>query len=355
MHLYVIWRACTVPFLKRHIPLPVIFGAGLGLWLLFYLGRVYGHGSEGTLAVALEFLGMNWMAAIFLISVCLLIVDIVTVFGLLFSSVAPRLRGLALAAGVILAVIALIQGMRPPVVRDYDVYLSDLPDEMEGTSIVALSDLHIGSLIGREWLKARVDQVLEQKPDLILLLGDLFEGHGPASGDLGADFRRLSAPFGVWAVSGNHDFYGRNDDIGFPVDDYGFQILRNTWTEPSPGFVLAGVDDRRRRRGSGQGEDPLSLALDGRPPGVTVFLSHRPPSPERIRDLGVDLILSGHTHGGQIWPFGYLVRQEFPLLAGRYEIGETTAIVCRGTGTWGPRMRLWHPGEILRINLRGKK
>ncbi len=96
----------------------------------------------------------------------------------------------------------------------------------------------------------------------------------------------------------------------------------------------------------------MTRALAGRAPGATILLSHAPSQANRVSAAGVDLMLSGHTHGGQIWPFGYLVRREYPLLAGEYAVGGMTVIVCRGTGTWGPRMRLWHPGEILRITLR---
>jgi len=355
MQLYVVWRACTVPILRRNIPLPVIIGVGAALWVLFYLGRIYGHSGAGPLASTLEFLGMNWMAAVFLITVCLLAADLGTAFGFLVPSLAPRLRGLALAAGVALALIALVQGLRPPVVRDYEVRLAGLPEELDGTVAMALSDLHLGALIGSGWLEARVDQVAARKPDLILLLGDLFEGHGAPPAGLQAAFRRLAAPLGVWAVSGNHDFYGRDGDGGTSMERYGFRVLDNSWAEIRPGLVLAGVEDLRKGNDYGREGDPFSRALDARPPGAVIFLSHRPPPPGRIPKLGVNLIISGHTHGGQIWPFGYLVQQEFPLLAGRYQVEETTVLVCRGTGTWGPRMRLWHPGEILRITLRSGK
>ncbi len=90
------------------------------------------------------------------------------------------------------------------------------------------------------------------------------------------------------------------------------------------------------------------------PPGATILLSHTPWQAEKAAKTGTGLMLSGHTHGGQIWPFDYLVKSRYPLLEGRYEVDGMTVIVCRGTGTWGPRMRLWRPGEILSVTLRGK-
>jgi predicted MPP superfamily phosphohydrolase len=351
MHVYVFWRAASVPFLKRRVSRKLLIRTGLVLWLVFFLGRLIGHGGTGTLAMALEFLGMNWMAVVFLLTVSLLAVDIITGFGFFLPRPAPFLRGCALAAGAVLSVIALIQGLRPPVVQTYDVNLSGLPSDMDGTVIVAMSDLHVGTLIGRKWLEARVAQVQAQKPDLVVLLGDIFEGHDQPRDELIAVLHRLSAPLGVWVVLGNHEFQGRSNSSAPMIRYDGLRVLNNTWTEIRPSFVLAGVEDLTANHRFGKGGDPISRTLAGRPPGATVLLSHTPWHADEIANDGVGLMLSGHTHGGQIWPFGYLVKLFYPLLEGRYEVDGMTVIVCRGTGTWGPRMRLWRPGEILRVTL----
>jgi len=185
----------------------------------------------------------------------------------------------------------------------------------------------------------------------VVLLGDIFEGHGRPQDDLLLTLRRLSAPLGVWAVPGNHEHYGGH---GMNlIDGVRFRMLQNSWTEIRPGFILAGVEDlTARHRSDHQGGDPISLALKARPPGATILLSHTPWEAKRAAKAGVGLMLCGHTHGGQVWPFGYLVRLFYPLLEGRYDVDGMTVIVCRGTGTWGPRMRLWRPGEILRVTLR---
>jgi predicted MPP superfamily phosphohydrolase len=351
MHVYVFWRADSVPFLKRKISRKFLIGAGIALWSVFFLGRYLGHGGTGTLAATLEFLGMNWMAVVFLLTVSLLAVELITLGGVLLQRSAPTLRGFALVAGGVLSVIALVQGMRPPVVQSYDVHLDGLPQEMNGTVLVAMSDLHIGTMLGKQWLEARVDQVQAERPDLVVLLGDIFEGHGPPQEELFTVLDRLSAPLGVWAVLGNHEFHGRHD-TGTPLVNYdGIQVLNNTWAEVQPSLVLAGVDDLTANHRSGMGGDPISKALTGRPPGATVLLSHTPWQADKAARAGAGLMLSGHTHGGQIWPFSYLVKYFYPLLGGRYEVDGMTVIVCRGTGTWGPRMRLWRPGEILRVTL----
>jgi hypothetical protein len=354
MHIYVFWRTASVPFVNRHVSLTLLIATGVLLWAVFFIGRLFHHVGTGALTATIELFGMLWMGALFLLFIPLLTVDVITAFGFLLPRLAPSLRGWALFVGAVLSVIALVQGLRPPVVQSYEVRLAGLSGEMDGKVLVAMSDLHLGSLIGKRWLAARVAQVKEERPDLVVLLGDLFEGHGQPQEELLSILGRLSAPLGIWAVTGNHEFHGADDKSMRLIDAAGFKLLRNRWVEVRPGFVLAGVDDLTSKYRTGQDGDFISQALAGRPPAVTVLLSHTPWQAERAARAGASLMLSAHTHGGQIWPFSYLVRLSYPLLGGRYEVSGMPVIVSRGTGTWGPRMRLWRPGEILRVTLRKK-
>lgn len=355
MHVYVFWRAASVPLVKRRVPRCILVGAGVVLWGFFFIARFIGHGGAGNMAVALELIGLSWLAMLFLTSVSLLALDLVTGFGWLFPRLAPSLRGCALAAGGVLSAIALFQGMRPPVVEDYDVRLPGLSREMDGTVLVAMSDLHLGSLLGKRWLEARVAQVKALRPDLVVLLGDIFEGHVPPERELLAVLGELSAPLGVWAVNGNHESHGGGDRSMRPFGEAGIQVLRNRWAEVRPGLVLVGVDDLATGRRDVKGAESVEQAFAGRPPGASILLNHKPLLAENAANAGAGLMLSGHTHGGQIWPFGYLTRRVFPMLDGLYEVNGMKVIVCRGTGTWGPRMRLWRPGQILRVTLRASK
>jgi hypothetical protein len=355
MHIYVIWRASSVAFVNRLVSRKFLIGIGIVLWVGFLSARVFGHGGTGALAATLELFGMTWMAALFLACVFLLATDLLTGFGLFFPRLNPSLRGWALIVTGVLCVVALVQGLRPPVVEKYEVGIPGLPNEMEGMVLVAMSDLHLGSLLGEQWLEGRVCQVQALRPDLIFLLGDLFEGHGQPQAELLPILQRLSAPLGVWAVPGNHESHsGRENGMSmFAGENIG--VLGNRWAEVRPGLVLVGVDDLTSIRGTAQEGDFITQAFSGRPPGTTIFLSHTPWQAEKAASFGARLMLCGHTHGGQLWPFGYLSRMVYPLLDGRHQVADMTVIVCRGTGTWGPRMRLWRPGEILLVTLRGEK
>jgi predicted MPP superfamily phosphohydrolase len=353
MHVYLFWRLTSIPTIKRHIPRKILIGAGLSLWIIFWAGRFIGHGGTGPVAGFLEFIGMTWMAILFLTFSLLFSVDLLTLFGFLLQKISTKLRGLAVATGIVFSAVALFQGLRLPAVEKYQIYFPGLPDTLEGKVIVALSDMHLDSQTGKHWLEAIIDQVNEQQPDLIVMLGDIFEGHSPPDNLLIKTLKQLSAPFGIWAVPGNHEFYGKG--VLNLFNDAGFNLLRNRWVEVIPGLVLAGVDDLTVMRRKNKTSDPISQALKGRShEAFTILLSHTPWQTEKASKNGVGLMLCGHTHGGQIWPFDYFVSIRYPLLEGHYDVNGMVVIVCRGTGTWGPRMRLWQPGEILHVTLRKK-
>jgi hypothetical protein len=352
LHAYVAWRASGVPAIARRVSGWTYCALSAGLWFAFATATTWGRGASGALAVALEAFGLTWLTTLFLVAVPMVATDLVTGFGLWMPIRAPRLRGLVLLVGLAMAATALVQGHRPPVASDFEVELAELPADADGTVLVGLSDLHVGEQLGADWLRARVDQVLALKPDAIVLLGDLFEGHGRPDEAVLAEFRRLTAPLGVWAVTGNHERFRGGSAAEQPIEQIGATVLHDRWAEIRPGLVVAGVDDLTSRRRRGQEGDAAGRALTGRPLGAVVLLSHTPWSAERAAAAGARLMLSGHTHAGQVWPFAYLVRSVYPLVEGRHDVDGMAVIVSRGAGTWGPRMRLWKRGEILRVTLR---
>lgn len=346
LHFYCTWRIGQLAYGRLGFG-PWWIGAG-GIWLIWLAGFKVGNNSPGTLLSALTSFSFTWIAVLFLTTLCLLTTDLLTGFGTLFKDHLRFLHTTALITAGLLIVLAMIQGMRSPVITNYQVSLDNLPTEMNGLVIVALSDLHLGAQLDSQWLNRRIDQVESLKPDLILLLGDLVEGNPHAIPGLANTLTRLHAPLGVWAVTGNHEFYGDIDATIQIFESAGIRWLRNQSVLVAPGLMLTGREDNHHTKLP----TPLSQVLPNRPKhAVSILLSHRPEQAKQAADGGIDLMLSGHTHNGQIWPFTLLVRRRYPYLAGQYTIGPMTLFVCRGTGTWGPRMRLWKPAEILNITL----
>lgn len=352
MHGYVFWRLASVPVVAAYVPGRTLFWVAVALAASYPLARSLNAWKLGALGSPLEVVAATWIGVLFLLLSTLVIADVITLGGWLLSSQAPVIRGWAAIAALGLSALALVQGLRPPVVRDCAVRLAGLPPGRDGLVLVALSDLHLGTLIGERWMARLIAQVNGLKPDAVVIVGDLVDGEVGRLEALLPVLRTLRAPLGVWAVTGNHEYYAGLERSVRLLEDAGYTVLRDRWAEIAPGLVLAGVDDLTARRQFGRTGRPLEEALANRPPGATIVLSHSPLQAGTAAAAGAGLMLSGHTHDGQIWPFGYLVRLSYRLLGGRYEVGGMPVIVCRGTGTWGPRMRLWRPSEILRITLR---
>jgi predicted MPP superfamily phosphohydrolase len=351
LHLYVGWRLWSLPWVATHVPRWALL-AGLAVLALSYiLARTLDRQGFHRIAHPLEYLGADWMGIVFLLGAALLAAEVVTGFGFLLPRIAPTVRSGAVVIAGALALIAIVQGVRDPVVVDYEVSMAGLPRERDGLVVVELSDLHLGTLIGERWMARQVARVNALKPDLVVVVGDLVDGNVGAVEPLLPLLRELRAPLGIWAVTGNHEFYAGIERCVRLFDDAGFHVLRDASAEIAPGLVLAGVDDLTGRRQFNLNGEPVKRALAGRPPGATVFLCHSPWKADLAASAGVDLMLCGHTHDGQIWPFGYFVKPIYPLMGGRYAFNGMPVIVGRGAGTWGPRMRLWRPSEIVRITL----
>jgi len=260
-------------------------------------------------------------------------------------------------AGVLVSGFAIFQAVRAPAVSEYEVALKNLPKELDGMVLVAVSDLHLGAQRRSEWMAQRVEQINALQPAAVVMVGDQVEDNPLGEPELAAVLRRLKAPRGVWAVTGNHEFYGDVDTTITEFTAGGVRWLRNEKVELAPGLVLAGIDDiGRTMRGGGEFLGGLDTVVPADSGVATILLCHIPATRivEGAAARGVDLMLSGHTHGGQIWPFNYLVQRQFPRYMGEYKVGGMDLVVSRGAGGWGPRMRLWQPGEIVKLTLRSK-
>jgi hypothetical protein len=246
-------------------------------------------------------------------------------------------------------------------VKDVRVKITRLPRSLDGTTIAQITDVHVGDLLGRPIVEEIVRVTNGIRPDLIAITGDLVDDTVAEIGDAIAPLAGLEAKHGVFFVTGNHEYIvslGRRgaDEWIAELGRLGIRTLQNervTIGEGEASFELAGVHDSDAHRFTdGAHRTDVDRALDGRDRSrACVLLAHQPKVVKDAARLGVDLQLSGHTHGGQIWPFGWLVRLTQPVVAGLGREGETAVYVSRGTGFWGPPMRLGNPAEITRIVL----
>jgi hypothetical protein len=242
----------------------------------------------------------------------------------------------------------------PEVVR-LRVGLRKFPAALAGFRVVQLSDIHIGPTLDGAWLERIIERVNACDPDLVAITGDLVDGKVADLREHVAPLAKLRSRHGVYFVTGNHEYYSGADAWIAEVERLGIRVLRNERVaigQGADGFDLAGVDDFKAHQfGGGHGAD-LARALEGRDPSrEVVLLAHQPKQAIEAARMGVGLQLSGHTHGGQLWPFGYLVRLDQPFVQGLDRLGELLVYTSRGTGYWGPPMRVGAPAEITVIEL----
>jgi predicted MPP superfamily phosphohydrolase len=310
----------------------------------------------------LSWIASLWMGFVFYLILLLFLSDAAAlVAGASFERGAAggRARAVAVvgAAGA-LAALSFAATRRPPRVRRREVASPRWPVGLDGFRIVQISDVHIGPLLDREFAADVAARVHRLAPDLIVVTGDLVDGTVDHLRDEVAPLGELAAPHGVWFVTGNHDFYSGAVPWLEHLRSLGMRTLQNERVAieaPGGAFDLAGVNDRMGALFGPEHASDVSAALRGwdreRP---VVLLAHDPTTFHEAWRHGIDLQISGHTHGGQLWPFGVFVKLFVGYVAGHYRRGEAQLLVSCGTGFWGPPMRLGAPAEITEIVLRAE-
>ncbi|WJD98973.1 metallophosphoesterase [Streptomyces antimycoticus] len=239
--------------------------------------------------------------------------------------------------------------LRGPRVKRITVPLAKLPRRAHGFRIAVVSDIHLGPILGRAHTQRVVEAVNRTNPDLIAVVGDLVDGSVADLGPAAEPLRALRARHGSYFVTGNHEYYSGADAWLDHVRELGLRPLENERTE-LPGFDLAGVNDVGGES-EGQGPD-FGKALGGRDRSrASVLLAHQPVVIHDAVKAGVDLQLSGHTHGGQLWPGTYVAELANPTAAGLDRYGDTQLYVTRGAGAWGPPVRVGAPPDVTVVEL----
>jgi predicted MPP superfamily phosphohydrolase len=267
-------------------------------------------------------------------------------------------RGIAIVAGagaVLLTVYGAIHQAQGPVVATHAPRIKSLSPSMEGFRIVQLSDLHIGPTLGAQWLTSVVRQVNAEKPDLVVITGDLTDGTPDMLGPELEPLFSIQATYGIYAVTGNHEYFSNAPAWVEYLEKHGVRVLRNEHVviqQDGARLCLAGVNDIQ---GStmipGERSDPFA-AVQGCPPGTPVILlCHDPRSAVDAAKANVDLVLAGHTHGGQFWPWTWMVGLQQQHRVGFFQLGQTLLYVNPGTGFWGPPVRVGTTSEITSFHL----
>ncbi|RLV69039.1 Metallophosphoesterase [Streptomyces sp. CBMAI 2042] len=261
--------------------------------------------------------------------------------------------GAAAAAGLATVGYGTANVLRGPSVKRVTVPLAKLPRAAHGFRIAVVSDIHIGPILGRAHTRRIVDTINSTSPDLVAVVGDLVDGSVADLGSAAEPLAGLRARHGSFFVTGNHEYFSGAEQWVNHVRELGLIPLENARVEMG-GFDLAGVNDIAGET-EGQGPD-FVRALGDRDRGrAAVLLAHQPVVIHDAVEHGVDLQLSGHTHGGQLWPGNYLAELANPTVAGLEQYGDTQLFVSRGAGAWGPPVRVGAPADITVVELASRQ
>jgi predicted MPP superfamily phosphohydrolase len=256
----------------------------------------------------------------------------------------------------LLSIGSLWNALRPVTIKSVPITIDRLPTSLSGLRIAQLTDLHLGPTIDGAWLQQVVDKTNALNPDIIAITGDLVDGSVEDLGASASALRGLRSKYGVFFVTGNHEYYSGADQWIAFLETLGIRVLRNervTLDINGSPIDVAGIDDYSSSQFPGHGPDlPKALAGRGNDHPV-ILMAHQPIAVKEAALHKVDLQLSGHTHGGQIWPWNFLVLLQQPYVSGlhRHPDSDTQIYVSDGTGYWGPPMRLGTSAEITDITL----
>lgn len=328
----------------------------------YVIGRFLERAWISPVSSMFTFVGSFWLAMMIYLLMAVVVVDLVRVVIYFLPSKPAFLLnyyqdvkkylffGVVLITGLVVLA-GHINALNPRVKR-LDIKIDKKAGTMKTLHIAAASDIHMGTLVGPRRTAKLVRMLNECNADMILLAGDIVdEDLAPViHNDLGRSLLKLKAPLGVYAITGNHEYIGGADSAVKYLQEHGIQMLRDTAIEINGSFYLAGRNDRDSKRFSSRERKTIDKVLEGVNFSLPVLMmDHQPFNLQQVVDAGVDFQLSGHTHHGQLWPFGYITKAIYEVSWGYKQKGNSHFYVSSGYGGWGPSVRTGNRPEILDI------
>ena len=331
------WLFFVYPQIGWKIPVAVLPLMMTGLFRFF---MEYTRSHWGTWESWAYYLAYTWAGLVFL-AFCICAVCALVQWVLFFFHLNAKnwLGPVSLVLIGVTAVLAVYGGVSTPRIKKISVRVPGAPT----MKLALLSDMHLGIGVSRARLDKALARLEAEKPDALLVLGDIFE-YGPGRDEYARRLAQIQTPLGAYGVFGNHEYYvgyGASKDF---FEKAGIRLLQNELTQMPNGVQVAGVKDVRTARVSRQEvEQLLAGAQEGKP---LLYLSHTPLYAEEAARAGADLMFSGHTHNGQIFPFNFLVRLQFPRVYGLFDVEGMKFYITSGMFYWGIPLRFLAPAEI---------
>ncbi|MFC1687253.1 metallophosphoesterase [Patescibacteria group bacterium] len=324
-----------------------ILGICLGvLSVSFIASTLLVHWKDNFITSNLYYVSSLWLGVLWSIVLATVITSIVIGIANVFSSNVPMplLASIFLGLALVYSICGFWNAWQPQV-KNISIQIKNLPTEWQGRKAVHVSDIHLGAIHHRNFMDKVVTMINEIQPEIVFITGDLFDGAGKKLSHLADSLDDIKAPLGIYYITGNHETYISLDNSLAAVAATKTKILRDEIVEVE-GVQVAGIDYPL----SGMSKDikPILTKLDQTKPTIAMY--HEPKYIDIFKEYGVNLLLSGHTHKGQVWPFNYITSAIYKGYDyGQHKTGDLNVYTTNGVGTWGPPMRTFNRPEIVSI------
>lgn len=331
----------------------------------YVIARFLGKVLPESLNVFFNFTGSFWLATIAYFFLSIVLIDFIRLLNHFFDFYPAFVKGnyinfkFYFATGLTISIVLLITAgyinAKNPRVKSLDIKIHKKTKNISALNVVAVSDIHLGVIIGKRNVAKLVEKINSLNPDIILLAGDIFDEDLQPVIDLnlGEYLRNLKALFGVYAITGNHEYIGGFRPAVKYLEEHNVIVLLDSVVKISDDFYIVGRNDKDAARFDGKVRKLLpELMMDVDKSLPIILLDHQPFKLNEAEENGVDLQISGHTHHGQMWPFNFITGKVFEVSWGYKKKGNTHIYVSSGYGTWGPPVRLGNRPEIMNFKIK---
>jgi uncharacterized protein len=334
------------------------------IFLSFIIGRIMMKVSPGAISSIMIWIGSFWLACMLYFFLFILVLDIVRLFNhwihffpAFITSRYEIVKLFTLLVSIIVTAGLIISGYINaihPRVHTIEINIPKKAGKIKELNLVMASDIHLGTIVGRNRFSHIVETINGLNPDIVLFAGDVVdEDIEPVIRlNLGEMLRNIKAKFGVYAIPGNHEYIGGSEKAFAYLREHNVMVLRDTAICIDSSFWIIGREDRDKKRFTGKDRKEITELLTGVDLSQPLILmDHQPFAFEKTADAGIDLQLSGHTHVGQMWPLNYITGAIYEKDWGYLQKGNTQFYISSGAGTWGPPVRIGNKPEIVQIKI----
>jgi predicted MPP superfamily phosphohydrolase len=361
INFYIVRRGLSVVPPEYHT---LFIVASVFIVLSYIAGRFLERAFPSFLSTILIWVGSFWIAFMFYFFLALIVLDflrlvnhIIPYFPPVFSRNPERTKLWTALVIVVIVSITVIGGFintKSIVIKNYKIYVKKNAGSLKSLNIVIASDIHLGTILGKSFIEKVAGEINALKPDIVLFPGDIIdEDIGPVlRNGVGEVFSQINSRYGIYAVTGNHEYIGGVTAACEYMTGHGIRMLRDTAVKIDDSFYLIGREDRSAGSRSKYPRKPLKEVLDGVDKSFPlIMMDHQPFGLNEASDNQIDLQISGHTHNGQLWPLNFVISRIYELGWGYAVKGKTHYYVSCGVGGWGPPVRTGSRPEIIDIKI----